>query len=98
MEPAVEDLDRIADYISLDDPDAAVALVRRVYAHVGQLAQHGLSGSVIPELRKSTSVYRQIVEPPLRIFYRIENEKIFVLHVIRGEQRFSRRRLESRVK
>jgi toxin ParE1/3/4 len=36
-EPALADLDAIADYIALDKPDAASALVKRVFEHVGHL-------------------------------------------------------------
>ena len=39
-EPALSDLDTIADYIALDNPDAARDLVRRVFRHVEQLAKY----------------------------------------------------------
>jgi len=68
-EPALTDLDAIADYIALDNPEAARRLVQRVFKHVEQLERHPKSGSVPAELRGSR--YRQIVEPPCRIFYRL---------------------------
>lgn len=83
-EPALADLDAIADYIALDDPAAASRLVQRVFGHVGQLATHPESGSRPPELRQSR--YRQIVEPPCRIFYRWDGARVFILHVMRGER------------
>ena len=83
-EPALSDLDTIADYIALDKPEAARRLVQRVFKHVEQLAMHPKSGSVPPELRGSR--YRQIVEPPCRAFYRYDGERVFILHVIRGER------------
>jgi addiction module RelE/StbE family toxin len=96
LQPAVEDLDRIADYIALDKPDAAKALVKRAYERVSQLQSHPLSGPVVPELRNSGRAYRQIIEPPLRIYYRVEKDTVYILHVIRGERQFSRRELKSR--
>ena len=36
-EPALNDLDAIADYIALDNPTAASELVQRVFRHVDQL-------------------------------------------------------------
>jgi len=49
-EPALEDLDALAEYIALDKPEPASDLVRRVFAHVELLgAQPGL-GPIIPEL------------------------------------------------
>lgn len=35
-EPALADLDAIADYISLDNPEAARKLVQNVFRHVEQ--------------------------------------------------------------
>jgi toxin ParE1/3/4 len=83
-EPALNDLDAIADYIALENPTAAAELVRRVFAHVEQLEAHPESGSKPPELGHSR--YRQIVEPPCRVFYRFDGEKVFVLYVMRAEQ------------
>jgi toxin ParE1/3/4 len=50
-EPALSDLDAIADYVALENPDAARALVQRVFHHVDQLIDHPRSGSKPPELR-----------------------------------------------
>ena len=93
-EPALSDLDTIADYIALDNPDAARDLVRRVFRHVEQLAKYPQSGSRPKELR--TSRYRQIVEPPCRVFYRYDGKRVFVLYVMRGEMRLRRSQLVER--
>jgi toxin ParE1/3/4 len=83
-EPALNDLDAIADYIALDDPAAARELVQRVFGHVDQLTIHPDSGSKPRELRGVR--YRQIVEPPCRIFYRREGETVYVLRNARRTQ------------
>ena len=83
-EPALDDLDAIADYIALENPDAASELVRRVFGHVEQLEAHPESGSRPPELKESR--YRQIVEPPCRVFYRFDGQTVFVLYVMRSER------------
>lgn len=44
-EPALSDLDAIADYIALDNTEAAKVLVPNVFCSVGQLADHPESGS-----------------------------------------------------
>jgi plasmid stabilization system protein ParE len=95
-EPALSDLDAIADYIALDNPDAARQLVQRVFRHVGQLAQHPKSGSKPAELKGWR--YRQIVEAPCRVFYRQERSKVFILYVMRSEQLLRRRVLAARGK
>jgi len=91
-EPAISDLDAIADYIALDKPEAARKLVRRIFDHVDQLTEHPDSGSRPRELKGGR--YRQIIEPPCRNFYRHENDKVYILHVMRSERRLRRSRLK----
>lgn len=95
-EPALADLDAIADYIALDKPDAAKALVRRVFWHVDRLAEYPDSGSKPVELKGWR--YRQIVEPPCRVFYRHERGRVYILHVMRSEQLLRARTLSMRGK
>lgn len=93
-EPALGDLDAIADYIALENPIAASALIKRIFGHVEQLADHPESGSRPQELGRSR--YRQIVEPPCRVFYRYDGHKVFILYVMRSERLLRRERLASR--
>jgi len=95
-EPALNDLDAIADYIALDNPDAARDLVRRVFQHVEQLIAHPNNGSKPEELRGWR--YRQIVEPPCRVFYRHDRGIVYVLYVMRGERRLQRAALSKRAR
>ena len=95
-DPALADLDAIADYIALEDPAAAAALVMRVFAHVEHLAEHPQSGSYPPELGKSR--YRQIVEPPCRVIYRFDQHKVFILHAMRSERLLRKEHLTARAK
>ena len=91
-EPALTDLDAIADYIALENPVAAAELVKRIFGHVEQLADHPDSGSRPPELKRSRC--RQIVESPCRVFYRHDGHKVFILHVMRTERLLRKGRLK----
>ena len=93
-EPALNDLDVIADYIALDNPEAARELVRRVLNHVEQLIAHPNSGSKPEELRGWR--YRQLVEPPCRIFYRHDRGTVYVLYVMRGERQLHKGAMSKR--
>ena len=93
-EPALQDLEQIAEYISLDKPDAAKRFVRQVFDRVEQLTSHPKSGSVPPELKGTP--YRHLVHPPVRIFYRIQLETIFVVYIMRGERLFQQEDLRTR--
>lgn len=93
-DPALSDLDAIADYIALENPLAARQMVRRIFRHVEQLQVHPRSGSKPPELRGWR--YRQIVEPPCRVLYRFDGKRVFIVHVMRGERLLRKSALRSR--
>jgi toxin ParE1/3/4 len=83
-EPALSDLEEIANYIAPDNPEAARRLVRKIFDHVGHLEDHPKLGSKPQELKGRR--YRQIIEPPCRIFYRIDAGRILIVHVMRSER------------
>lgn len=93
-EPALLDLDEVAEYIALDDPQAASRYVQRVFDRVERLESHPLSGKRPPQLTHLP--YREVVVPPCRIFYRIEGEAVYVLHVMRAERLLRSYLLEER--
>lgn len=93
-EPALSDLDAIADYIALDNPDAARRLVQRIFEHVAHLEDHPRLGSKPDELKGWR--YRQIVEPPCRIFYREDSGRVLILHVMRSQRLLSAELLNQR--
>lgn len=83
-EPALQELDAIAEYIALDNPAAASHLVQEVFDKTESLADFPQSGRIPPELPKS--VYREVVVPPCRIFYREDEKRVLVIHVRREER------------
>ncbi len=93
-EPAVDDLNEIAEYIALDKPSAAKSLVNEVLKKVKRLETFPNSGRKPPELDETR--YREIVVPPCRIFYRTENMKVFILYVMRSERKLRKFILEAR--
>lgn len=96
-DPALSDLDAIADYIALDKPDAAKRWVRKVFDRVERLGGFPETGTFIRELRPSR-VYRQVTVRPGRVFYRYDSraEVVYVLGVMRGERLFRQDLLGSR--
>jgi len=83
-EPAAADLEEIVGYISLDNPDAAERLVHRILRHTKQLEKHPKSDPEVTDFPGSG--YRLLIEPPCRIFYRIEGRTVHVLRVLRTER------------
>lgn len=86
--PAVQDHDDIAAYIALSNLSAAKKLVNNVFDKTDRLVQHPESGKRPVELAQLN--YREIVGNPCCIFYKIEVDTVFILHVLRQEQQMKR--------
>ncbi|WOD07662.1 type II toxin-antitoxin system RelE/ParE family toxin [Marinomonas sp. GJ51-6] len=82
--PALEDLNDIADYIALSNTASAKKLVASIFAKVDRLEDFPESGKQPTEL--SGLNYREVVVNPCRIFYKAEADKVFILHVMREER------------
>ena len=85
-EPALQDLDEVTDSISFDRPATASRFVQRVFERIEQFASQSKSGSVPAELKGTQ--YRQLVIPPVRIFYRAQSEVVYIVYIMRGERLF----------
>ncbi|QEA40682.1 type II toxin-antitoxin system RelE/ParE family toxin [Pistricoccus aurantiacus] len=92
-ELALQELDALAEYIALDNPEAASHLVEEVFDKVERLENFPQSGRVPPEL--PNSVYREVVVPPCRIFYREDDKRVLILYVMREERQLRAYMLES---
>ncbi|MFD3350772.1 type II toxin-antitoxin system RelE/ParE family toxin [Alteromonas macleodii] len=87
-EPALNDLDLIAEYIAVSNLVAAKKLVKEVFSKVDILEEYSKSVKSISELPSLN--YRELYVKPCRIFYKFEDIKAFILHVMRNEQDFRR--------
>lgn len=93
-EPALQQLDQVAEYIALDNPAAARQLIRIIFDKTERLADFPKSGRIPSEL--PDSVYREVVVPPCRIFYRLAEAKVLILYVQREERQLRSLMLEKR--
>jgi len=83
-EPALLDVNEIAEYIALDKPSATSQLVKTVFTTIERLEEFPESGRKPPEFKKSRC--REIIVNPCRIFYRIETKKIYILYIMRSDR------------
>jgi toxin ParE1/3/4 len=95
-EPALDDFDDLAGYISMDNPMAASRLVQKVIDSVGRLERFPHSGKKPRELPETP--YRELVVPPCRVFYRFDGETVYIVHTMREEQQLDRLLLNEREK
>jgi toxin ParE1/3/4 len=90
-ETALRDLESIAEYIELDDPEAAKRVVRRAFEKTDQLEEFPESGSK-PRALKGTA-YRRLISKPILIYYRIEKDSAYIVHVVKEERKFDLSRI-----
>lgn len=83
-EPALQDLNAIAEFIALDKHSAAKKFVRTVFAKTERLELFPKSGRKPPELENSR--YLELIVKPCRIFYRVEGDNVYIVYVMRSER------------
>lgn len=83
-DPALDQLEEVAEYIALDKPDAASAFMKIAFSTVDRLAEFPDSGHTPPEM--PNSIYRELYVRPCRIFYRRDADVVLILHVMREER------------
>ena len=81
---ALNDLDDIAGYIAVSNPEATTKLVNNIFDKVTRLELFPESGRIVEEVREMG--YREVIANPCRVIYKIETETVFILHVIRQER------------
>lgn len=91
--PALDQLEEIAEYIALDKPGAASDFVKRVFRIAERLEHFPNSGQVPQEL--PSSIYRELYVRPCRIFYRQDNDAVLSVHIMREERELRKFLLEA---
>ena len=77
------DLKDIIEYISIDSPQNASKILKKIKQKASELYTLPERGRIVPELQDQGILqYREIVIPPWRLIYRITERKIFVLCLI----------------
>ncbi len=94
-EPALYDLNEIAEYIALDKEEAAKRLVQKVFSKTERLENFPESGRKPPEL--SSNRYREIIVGPCRIFFRYEKNIVYILYVMRSERQLRKFLIDDRM-
>ena len=93
-EPALEDLNEIAEFIALDNIPAAKKVIHKIFLSTERLKRFPKSGRKPPELDNSR--YRELIVNPCRIFYRVEKDIIYIMYVMRSERSLRNFLLEDR--
>ena len=80
---AEADLKDIIENISIDNPQNALKILKKIKQKASGLYTLPERGRIVPELQDQGILqYREIVIPPWRLIYRITERKVFVLSLI----------------
>lgn len=80
---ALEDLSGVVLHIAESRPATAETVAVRIEVRASTLALFPDRGHLVPELAaQGVQEYREIIEPPWRLVYRIADRRVFVLGVL----------------
>ncbi|MDR0663754.1 MAG: type II toxin-antitoxin system RelE/ParE family toxin [Spirochaetaceae bacterium] len=84
---AEDDLDDIISYIANDNVPIALKILDKLQKAINSLKQFPERGRRVPELLdKNIKEYRELIEAPWRIIYKIENNDVNIITVIDGRR------------
>jgi addiction module RelE/StbE family toxin len=84
---AENDLDQIITYIAQDNAQIALKILEKLKKRIFSLSNLPFRGRMVPELlEKNIKDYRELIEAPWRIIYKVENYDVTVLTVIDGRR------------
>jgi addiction module RelE/StbE family toxin len=84
---ARRDLEAIVDYVAADSIENALRVLDRLQERAESLGVTAERGRIVPELRAvDVHQYREVIEHPWRIVYRIEANAVLVLAVLDGRR------------
>lgn len=79
---AESDLEQIADYIAGDNPQRALSFVRELRSKCEELIDSPDGFALVP--RYEQHGIRRRVHGNYLIFYRVENAKVVIIHILHG--------------
>ena len=84
---ARDDLDAILTYIATNSIENAVLVLDRLQGRADSLTTSAERGRLVPELRSiGVHQYRELIDHPWRLVYRIAADSVIVLAVLDGRR------------
>ena len=80
---AENDFKKIIDFISIDSPQNALKILKSIKQKVANLYTLPERDHIVSELQgQGILQYRELIIPPWRLIYRIDERKVYILSVI----------------
>jgi len=84
---ARDDVENFAAYIAHDSAINALNVVERLEAQAATLSSLPMRGRIVPELRTHGVIaFRELIERPWRIIYRIDGHRVVIVSVLDGRR------------
>lgn len=92
---AVQRMTENADYISRDNPAAAVNWAKAVFEKIENIVNFPYMGRIVPEADRNE--IKELIFKNYRIIYRVEIDHISILTIRHGKRFLSSEELESQI-
>ena len=89
LSPAQKDLIAIFEYISKDNPTAAISHLKRFDKAIFKLALNPLLGVIPNDTRLKKLGYRMLIVGKYLVFYVVKGQIVQIRRVIHGARRYS---------
>ena len=86
---AVREFDELCEYIAKDSPANAASIAHQIRTASESIRDNPLLGGMVPEWE--TPEVRERLSQKIRIIYRVTDDKIEIITIVRGSRRLSRR-------
>lgn len=93
---ALTNLVELAEYISRDDPGAALRWVSKLHKRFHQAAVAPLTGREVPQLRRPD--VREVLLRTYRLVYQVKKGEVLLLTVFEGHRLHGQSKLRKRLK
>ena len=81
---AIEDVEAIAAYISIDSTAYAAAVVKKILTTTRNLSRFPFAGRVVPEFDEES--LREQFAYSYRVIYRVQDQTVTIAAVVHGKQ------------
>jgi plasmid stabilization system protein ParE len=82
-ETARHDLEDVVRFISVESAEEGSRVLCRIERRCESLEKSPERGRIVPELRAvGVFVYREVIERPWRIVYRVDQQRVYVIAVL----------------
>lgn len=89
---AENDLSEIKKYISedLENPSAALSMIKKITKNIRMLSEYSLIGTPLSSVTDVQGGYRYLVIDNYMVFYRTDEEKVYVDRILYGRRDYLR--------